>query len=59
MAVSRQQRESFVLSGVVLAIALLLTKNVLLLLLILIAGMLIAAVTFHYCFDEAPKSLKR
>ena len=57
MAVSRQQRESFVLSGGVLAIALLLTKNVLLLLLLLVAGMLVAAVTFTIISAKRQKAL--
>lgn len=57
MAVSRQQRDSFVLSGGVLAIALLLTKNVILLLLLLVTGILVAAVTLTIISTKRQKAL--
>ncbi|NJR40676.1 MAG: hypothetical protein HC781_19910 [Leptolyngbyaceae cyanobacterium CSU_1_4] len=57
MAASRPQRESWVLGGGVIAIALLLTKNVLLLLLLSGIGMLIAGVTFTLISAKHQKAL--
>ncbi len=57
MAVSKQQRESFVLSGGVIAIALLLTKNVILLLLLLVVGMLVTAVALTIISAKRQKAL--
>ncbi|MBW4515459.1 MAG: hypothetical protein KME11_09565 [Timaviella obliquedivisa GSE-PSE-MK23-08B] len=57
MAVSRQQRESFVLSGGVIAIALLLTQNVVLLLLILVIGIFVTTITFTLISAKHQKAL--
>jgi len=57
MAVSRQQFEPFVLWGRVIAIALLLTRNLPLLLLILITGMMIVAVSLILISAKRQKAL--